>query len=84
MAESQRKNAPATSLDEDPAQKMHERSFIVLFAVGLITLVAAMIFIATGLSNNFDLTSVSFIAFATLAVLTGVAWVWHWSTGRKL
>jgi hypothetical protein len=83
MAESLRKRGGAGPTLEDEQLKRHERTFMITFAIGLSSLVAAMIFIAQGLSSDFDLGGVAFITFAVLAGLTAVSWSFHWWTGRS-
>lgn len=83
MAESLRKKGAAAPVLEDRQQKLHERTFVVTFSIGLSSLVAAMIFIAQGLSTDFDVRGVAFITFVVLAGLTAVSWAVHWWVGRR-
>lgn len=73
MAESKRQGHKPVTTHDERVQVQKERWFLVTFLLGGIALVAGMLWIADGLSDNFKVNTATFIVFATAGGLSGVS-----------
>ncbi len=72
MAESQRKQTAADAALPSDRQSLKDTLTLVGFLIGGVGLVAGMLWLADGLSDNFKVTSASFLTFVICMSVTTI------------